>query len=216
MIAHFVTAPFQFLFFSYIYADIVFAVLDDAEGNGVAFVDAEVFVRLVQEFSDDMVFRHVHASYPAYFDAFLAFLGGSRLVIHNADFDLGFINAELTRIGRPPLPTTDVVDTVRLARRKFPGAQASLDALCRRFQIDISDREQHGALKDSKLLAAVYLELVGGRQPGLGLAAGADEGKTTTTGAAEVRPPRPHAATPQEEEAHARFLEKLESPLWKI
>lgn len=74
MIAHFVTAPFQFLFFSYIYADIVFAVLDDAEGNGVAFVDAEVFVRLVQEFSDDMVFRHVHASYPAYFDAFLAFL----------------------------------------------------------------------------------------------------------------------------------------------
>ena len=74
MIAHFVTAPFQFLFFSYIYADIVFAVLDDAEGNGVAFVDAEVFVRLVQEFSDDMVSRHVHASYPAYFDAFLAFL----------------------------------------------------------------------------------------------------------------------------------------------
>ena len=74
MIAHFVTAPIQFLFFSYIYADIVFAVLDDAEGNGVAFVDAEVFVRLVQEFSDDMVSRHVHASYPAYFDAFLAFL----------------------------------------------------------------------------------------------------------------------------------------------
>lgn len=74
MVAHFVTAPFQFLFFSYIYADIVFAVLDDAEGNGVAFVDAEVFVRLVQEFSDDMVSRHVHASYPAYFDAFLAFL----------------------------------------------------------------------------------------------------------------------------------------------
>lgn len=74
MIAHSVTAPFQFLFFSYIYADIVFAVLDDAEGNGVAFVDAEVFVRLVQEFSDDMVSRHIHASYPAYFDAFLAFL----------------------------------------------------------------------------------------------------------------------------------------------
>ena len=74
MIAHFVTAPFQFLFFSYIYADIVFAVLDDAEGNGVAFVDAEIFVRLVQEFSDDMVSRPVHASYPAYFDAFLAFL----------------------------------------------------------------------------------------------------------------------------------------------
>ena len=74
MIAHFVTAPFQFLFFSYIYADIVFAVLDDAEGNGVAFVDAEVFVRFIQEFSDDMVFCHIHASHPAYFDAFLAFL----------------------------------------------------------------------------------------------------------------------------------------------
>lgn len=147
-------------------------------------------------------------------DEFLEFLEDSPLVIHNADFDLGFINAELKRLDRPPLPGKGVVDTVGMARRKFPGAQASLDALCRRFRIDIADRALHGALKDARLLAAVYLELVGGRQPGLELAVEAGR-RTAGDGSGTVRPPRPHAPTAEEEEAHVRFLEKLESPIWR-
>jgi DNA polymerase III subunit epsilon len=101
--------------------------------------------------------------FPDVAEGFLEFIGDSPLIIHNADFDLGFLNAELDRLGKPPIPSARAIDTVRMARKKFPGAPASLDALCRRFQIDISHREQHGALKDSLLLAEVYLELVGGR-----------------------------------------------------
>lgn len=149
-------------------------------------------------------------------DDFLEFLGESPLVIHNADFDLGFIDTELARLGRPPLPRHRVVDTVRLARSKFPGAQASLDALCKRFRIELAERTLHGALKDCRLLADVYLELVGGRQADLQLAANAAAaGDQAAAGGPEtVRPPRPHVPTPEEEEAHARFLKKLDSPIW--
>src|SRR5690606_26119233 len=93
----------------------------------------------------------------------LSFIGDAPIIAHNANFDVGFINAELKRAGRGALSVERIIDTVILARRKFPGAQASLDALCRRFAIDTSERSKHGALLDAKLLARVYLELVGGR-----------------------------------------------------
>ena len=91
------------------------------------------------------------------------------MVIHNARFDMGFINAELERLGRPPLPLDQAIDTLDMARRRFPGGQASLDALCRKFNIDNSHRELHGAMIDTDLLADVYIELIGGKQPGLSL-----------------------------------------------
>ncbi len=147
--------------------------------------------------------------------AFLAFVGDDKLVIHNAGFDLAFLNAELRRIAHPEIPPARAVDTVQLARRKFPGAPASLDALCRRFAIDTSSRTRHGALLDAGLLAQVYLELVGGRQPGLGLAkAEAAESSVSGRGAVE-RPPRPHAPTPEEAAAHAAFVDSLTDPIWR-
>ncbi len=146
-------------------------------------------------------------------DDFLTFIGEAPLVIHNADFDLGFLNAELERLERPPLPAERAIDTVRLARRKFPGAPANLDALCRRFNIDTTARDQHGALLDAGLLAKVYLELVGGRQPGLGLAAGTAAQAAGAT--RRVREPRPHAPSPEELAAHARFVDTLNDPIWK-
>lgn len=97
---------------------------------------------------------------------FLAFIGNSALVAHNASFDLKFLNAELQQAQLPPL-SNPVVDTLRLSKKKFPGFGASLDALCRRFSIDTTKRDKHGALLDSHLLAAVYLELKGGKQPSL-------------------------------------------------
>jgi len=106
-------------------------------------------------------------------DALLDFLGTARLVIHNAAFDMGFLNAELRRAARPGLPDSQALDTLAMARRRFPGAPGGLDALCRRFGIDNSRRTKHGALLDAEILAEVYLELIGGRQPGLGLGTGA-------------------------------------------
>ena len=146
-------------------------------------------------------------------EEFEAFIGGSTLVIHNAEFDLGFINAEREKISQPPIAPDLAIDTVSLARRKFPGAQANLDALCRRFKIDNSDRSLHGALKDARLLAEVYLELIGGRQQNLGLSA--QERKIVEAAEKNRRPPRPHAPTDAEQLAHAQFIEKLESPIWK-
>ena len=146
-------------------------------------------------------------------EEFEAFIGDSTLVIHNAEFDLAFINAEREKISQPPVAPDRAIDTVSLARRKFPGAQANLDALCRRFKIDNSDRTVHGALKDAQLLAEVYLELIGGRQQDLGLSA--EERKIVEAAEKNRRPPRPHAPTDAEQLAHAQFIEKLESPIWK-
>ena len=146
-------------------------------------------------------------------EEFEAFIGDSTLVIHNAEFDLGFINAEREKISQPPIAPDLAIDTVFLARRKFPGAQANLDALCRRFKIDNSDRSLHGALKDARLLAEVYLELIGGRQQNLGLLA--EERKIVEAAEKNRRSPRPHAPTDAEQLAHAQFIEKLESPIWK-
>ncbi|HTZ37330.1 MAG TPA: DNA polymerase III subunit epsilon, partial [Stellaceae bacterium] len=111
-----------------------------------------------------------HPSFAAVADEFLAFVDGAPLVIHNAEFDIAFLNAELALLGRPPLAAS-FVDTLGMARRRFPGSPASLDALCRRFAIDLTARDRHGAEIDCSLLAAVYIELLGGRQPGLDFAA---------------------------------------------
>lgn len=155
-----------------------------------------------------------HPTFAEVAEAFLEFIGEGALVIHNAEFDLGFLNAELARVGRPALKGLEVVDTVALARRKFPGAPASLDALCRRFGIDTSERELHGALLDVRLLAEVYLELMGGRQPGLGLAAGATAGGDPAETSRDKRTPRPHAPSEAEEAAHAAFILSLKDPIW--
>jgi DNA polymerase III subunit epsilon len=144
----------------------------------------------------------------------LAFLGTAPLVIHNAEFDLRFLNAELARLGSPPLPPGRAIDTLLLARRKFPGAQASLDALCRRFEIDTSARAKHGALVDCQLLAQVYLELLGGRQPTLGLAAALSGSAGASGGERPVRPPRPHAPDAAELAAHRAMVARLKNPVW--
>lgn len=148
-------------------------------------------------------------------DAFLEFIGDSPLVIHNAAFDMGFLNAELKLVGRAALDDERAIDTVNLARRKFPGARANLDALCQRFNIDISHRDLHGALKDAQLLAEVYLELAGGRQHGLELV---DDKVAVSEGPVAdrtFREPRAHAPSADEEARHAAFMEKLSDPIWK-
>jgi DNA polymerase-3 subunit epsilon len=149
-------------------------------------------------------------------DELLAFIGDAQLVIHNAQFDIGFLNAELERVGKPGLANS-YVDTVSMARRKFPGQRVSLDALCERFAIDNSSRTKHGALLDSELLAEVYLELSGGRQRDLGLApemaARVVAGIALAAGAT-IRPARPHAPSALELAAHVAFLAKLSDPLW--
>lgn len=152
-------------------------------------------------------------------DGLLEFIGeDSRLIAHNAEFDMRFINWELENVGFPPLSSSRVVDTLAMARRKFPGMRASLDNLCRRFNVDLSARTKHGALLDSELLAEVYLELKGGRQKGLALVDSGEAEATTAAGpqAAEAvaRPARAHQATDIEKAAHAAFLEKLKDPIW--
>ncbi len=146
--------------------------------------------------------------------AFLDFVGEAPLIIHNAEFDMGFINAELERAGLETLPMERAIDTVRIARRKFPGAPANLDALCRRFQIDSSDRDLHGALKDSRLLADVYLELIGGRQRGLELASELAETSAPDQAVTAARPVRAHAPSVDEQAAHTEFMEKIKEPIW--
>ena len=150
--------------------------------------------------------------------AFLDFVDDARLVIHNAAFDMAFLNAELRRAGLPALAEERAVDTLAIARRRFPGAGNSLDALCRRFGVDNSGRVKHGALLDSEILAEVYLELIGGRQPGLGL--GPARGPSGHAGGAEWRPgPRPEPLPPRiteaEAAAHAAFVAELgPNALW--
>lgn len=151
-------------------------------------------------------------------DAFLAFVGDAALVAHNAGFDLGFINAELVRLKRPAFSMDRAIDTVAMARRRYPGAPASLDALCKRFGVDTTARFKHGALIDAELLAKVYLELIGGREPGLALSGlEASGGSSAGAGKAIERPyraPRAHAPSAEEIAAHAAFVGKLNDPVW--
>lgn len=146
-------------------------------------------------------------------DSLLQFLADSPLVIHNAAFDLGFLNAELRRTARDEIAGERTIDTVRLARCKYPGAPANLDALCRRYQIDLSDRVIHGALKDAQLLARVYLELQGGRQPGLSLVS------TSTRRLPGIEPAAWVAKmvypTAEEDAAHRAFIDAMPNPLWR-
>ncbi|NPD18628.1 DNA polymerase III subunit epsilon [Alterinioella nitratireducens] len=144
---------------------------------------------------------------------FLDFVGDAQLVIHNAGFDMKFLNAELEWAKLRKLPDTQALDTLAIARKKFPGSPASLDALCRRFGIDNSAREKHGALLDSEILAEVYLELIGGRQPGLVLnTRSRDQGLGQDTESWRPRPrptPLPSRLTEEEAAAHAAFVDEL-------
>ncbi len=160
-------------------------------------------------------FLSTHRTFAEIAGELMEFIGDSPLVIHNAAFDLGFLNAELERLGFPKI-ANKYIDTVSVARRKYPGAPASLDALCKRFEIDNSSRNFHGALLDAQLLAEVYIELSGGKQADLGLAGRVSlEGAVMAAPTGPFRPARPHAASAAELAAHAAFLEKLKDPLWK-
>jgi DNA polymerase III subunit epsilon len=148
----------------------------------------------------------------------LAFLGDAPLVAHNASFDFGFLNHELTLCGRPLVCMTRMVDTLVIARSRHPGAKHSLDALCSRFGVDRSQRVKHGALLDAQLLAQVYVELTGGRQIGLGLVADTQDAKLHdvpgTVRVREPRIPRPHHVSNEELERHRAFIAKLDNALW--
>ncbi len=152
--------------------------------------------------------------------AFLDFVGDSKMIIHNAAFDMKFLNAELKWVERPELPWAQALDTLAIARKKFPGAQNSLDALCRRFSIT-TERELHGALLDSEILAEVYLELIGGRQPDFVLSVVANNDVADDVAVASWTPPPrpsplPSRITEAESEAHKVFVAKLgESAVWK-
>ncbi|KAA0682863.1 DNA polymerase III subunit epsilon [Roseomonas genomospecies 6] len=171
--------------------------------------DAVAVHGLTTEFlSDKPLFNDVVAE-------FVAFIGDAPLVIHNAAFDMHFLNWELRIAGYPVMPKDRAIDTLLMARQKFPGAPATLDALCKRFGVDNSSRTYHGALLDAQLLAEVYLELRGGRQAGLALASGpAAGGPAATRIDRPYRAPRPHAPSEEELVAHAELLKKLKNPLW--
>lgn len=148
---------------------------------------------------------------------FLAFIEDAPLVIHNARFDMAFLNAELARIGLPALPDTQAIDTLEMARNQFPRQQNSLDALCRRFNVDNSGRVKHGALLDAELLAEVYLELMGGRQAGLSFGTEIDESASARGHrAANPRPvPLPSYVSEAEQAAHAAFIASFKTEaLW--
>ncbi len=160
---------------------------------------------------------------PAFHDLceeLLEFLGDSPLIAHNASFDFGFLNHELSLCGRPLVCLSRMVDTLMLARQRHPGAKHSLDALCTRFGVDRSLRIKHGALIDAQLLAQCYVELTGGRQIGLSLAAEPVQTQTAEavvgTGPiiVQIRPSRPHSPTDEELAQHAAFVATLVDPIW--
>ena len=146
---------------------------------------------------------------------FLAFVEGAGLIAHNANFDIRFLNAELAAMDRPNLPQDRVLDTIALARKKISAGQYSLDALCRRFNIDLSARQKHSALVDAELLAEVYLELIGGRQPDLVLATSQGAAVAMDYGERKARSPRAHAPTAEEAAEHQAFIAKLDNAIWK-
>jgi DNA polymerase-3 subunit epsilon len=146
---------------------------------------------------------------------FLDFIAEDQLVIHNASFDIRFLNAELARLDKPPLRTDRVIDTLSLARRLFPGAPASLDALCRRFNVDSSQRTLHGALLDCTLLAEVYLYLMGGKQAGLALES-SNQQKVAGTAFVKKYPHRVFAPTQEEIVAHKAFCAGMKESLWNL
>lgn len=176
--------------------------------------DATAVHGITDEFvKDKPVFSQVYME-------FLDFIGNdSKLVIHNAEFDMKFLNWELKEVGHKPLSWDRVIDTLVIARKKFPGSPANLDALCRRFEIDNTSRTYHGALLDSELLAEVYMELLGGRQRGLGLSdasKASDAGQGAGASVEKIfREPRQFSVSKEELAAHAAMVESLDEPVWK-
>ena len=168
-----------------------------------------------EKVKDEPVFAEIYTD-------MIEFIGDGIIVAHNAEFDMNFINYELKKVGHPSYPKTQVVDSLAIARAKFPGSPASLDALCRRYGIDLSERDFHGALLDAQLLADVYLELMGGRQHGLSLS---EQEKSQNAASAtndsllykkrEKREPRIFKPSEEELAAHGELLEALTDPLWK-
>lgn len=174
--------------------------------------DAERVHGISAEFlKDKPLFRDVEG-------ALLEFLDESTLVIHNAAFDMKFINWELKNIGKPALTKNLIIDTVEIARKKYPGQPANLDALCRRFNIDLSMRTKHGALLDAELLSDVYLELTGGRQSSLILeeeAAVTVEHTITTVTTVKARPLRIFQASIEEKQRHQTFISQIKDAIWQ-
>ena len=151
--------------------------------------------------------------FPNIADKFLSFISNSTLIIHNSSFDIGFINAELARTKLKPL-NNPVIDTIQLARKKFPGSSVSLDSLCKRFEIDSAHRAFHGALLDANLLAQVYIELIGGRQTNFSLSKGYKESSFENELKRNTRPARMFSLSTSEETDHREFLKKIADPLW--
>ena len=147
-------------------------------------------------------------------DELLEFLGDDNLIAHNAPFDFAFLDAEFGRIGRPPLSSARMIDTLALAKARFPGMPNSLDALCRRFAIDLTARTTHNAVLDCRLLADVYVELTGGRQRGLSLAAETAAIELLVYTHSGNRTPRPMVPSAAELAAHAAFVARLQNPVW--
>lgn len=163
-------------------------------------------------------FLRDHPTFDRHAAGFIAFIGDAPLVIHNAEFDMRFLNWELKALGYQELPRNRAIDTVAMARRRFPGSPANLDALCRRFGIDNTARTKHGALLDAELLAEVYLELIGGREPGLALGAAAKKEEAVRSAAPKERisrTPRPHAASEAELAVHAEFIAQIKNSIWQ-
>lgn len=161
-------------------------------------------------------FLSKHPVFAARAHELIEFIGDAPLIAHNATFDFSFLNGELTRCGRPAVCVTRMVDTLPIAQKRHPGAKHNLDALCTRYGIDRSHRVHHGALLDAQLLAQVYVELMGGRQIGLGLV---DEVKvaaapTVARKARPVRPPRVFTVPEGERARHRAFLQTVTAPLW--
>jgi len=177
--------------------------------------DATAVHGITNEFvADKPTFSQVYSD-------FIDFIGDSKLVIHNAEFDMKFLNWELKNIGHQGLKWSRIIDTLAMARKKYPGSPANLDALCRRFEIDNTSRTYHGALLDSELLAEVYLELIGGRQHRMGMGESAGSSGRADTGGLLgkkndklVREARPHKASAEELAAHEDLLGKLNDALW--
>lgn len=157
-------------------------------------------------------FLKKHPPFPEIIEEFMDFIASCNLVAHNAEFDMRFINWELENAGRKAIPPSRFVDTLQIARSKFPGSPNSLDALCKRLGVDNSNRTKHGALLDSEILAEVYLELKGGKQAGLELV----QKKVSQAASApqKDRAPRSFPPSREELEAHEKFLAKIEEPIW--
>lgn len=152
-------------------------------------------------------------------DQWLEFIGDAKLVAHNASFDMNFVNYELKQLSKPEMSWDNCIDTLEIARNMFPGARCSLDALCRRFEIDNSARTFHGALLDAELLSEVYLELLGGKEPSLLLDANKEVKKADAVAdtVKNFREPRVFVVEENLEETHQQFLEKnVKNPIWNL